>query len=329
MSWSPRSVTPAVTRRLALGGARDQRLTAAGLTVSGLSTWAIWQLPPAPQRSRARRLAAARARPRRPTWSTGRSRDPGPPRHRRAGARRGRPSWPTSTRPCPRSGPSRADLRGPGQLDFAQFGYRPNGSAFDPSGHGTATPTRRTSRGRRHPPAARTTTPDRSPSRWPSPSCATTAVGGSPRTAMSTRTSRRPAIPSRGTTARSAWPRASTSGDRAGARRRHAAPRWPTAVDSAVNADLKFWPSGNGRTRWDGRVVVYVPRAQREFTSLFRDSKQTADGVVAVAVPVYDNVRFDESGGRSYGTLSPGRGSSSTRSTSSRSRPFFAVIAAA
>ena len=38
--------------------------------------------------------------------------------------------------------------------------------------------------------------------------------------------------------------------------------------------------------------MVYVPRAQREFTSLFRGSQQTADGVVAVALPVYDNVTF-------------------------------------
>ncbi len=73
------------------------------------------------------------------------------------------------------------------------------------------------------------------------------------------------------------------------------------AVDSAVAADIKFWPTGDGKSRWKGQVVVYVPRAQREFTSLFRGSKQTADGVVAVAVPVYDNVTFGQDYGRASG----------------------------
>ena len=66
------------------------------------------------------------------------------------------------------------------------------------------------------------------------------------------------------------------------------------AVDAAVSDDLRFWPAGDSGKRWDGRVVVYVPRAQREFTSLFRGSKQTAEGVAAVAIPVRDHVAFDE-----------------------------------
>jgi hypothetical protein len=96
------------------------------------------------------------------------------------------------------------------------------------------------------------------------------------------------------------------------------------AVDSAVSADLKFWPAGNGRTRWDGRVVVYVPRAQREFTSLFRDSKQSADGVVAVAVPVYDKVSFDAGGGHSFGTVTGSRIIINPKYFKPKS-PFFAV----
>jgi hypothetical protein len=78
------------------------------------------------------------------------------------------------------------------------------------------------------------------------------------------------------------------------------------AVDQAVDADRKFWPVGTGRTKWAGRVVVYLPRAEREFSSLFAGTKQTADGVVAVAIPVYNRVNF-ESGGRGYGDVSGSR----------------------
>ncbi len=78
------------------------------------------------------------------------------------------------------------------------------------------------------------------------------------------------------------------------------------AVDRAVDDDRRFWPVGDGRQRWDGRVVVYVPQAQREFTSLFTGTQQTADGVVAVAIPVYDNVDF-QSGGRAYGKINGSR----------------------
>ena len=77
--------------------------------------------------------------------------------------------------------------------------------------------------------------------------------------------------------------------------------RVATSLDQAVAADLKFWPAG-GSHRWDGKVVVYVPEAEREFTSLFAGTKETADGVVAVTVPVYDNVEFVK-GGRSYGAV--------------------------
>jgi hypothetical protein len=77
--------------------------------------------------------------------------------------------------------------------------------------------------------------------------------------------------------------------------------RVATALDAAVVRDLKFWPTG-GKNRWDGKVVVYVPEEQREFNSLFAGTKETADGVVAVTVPVYDNVDF-EKGGRAYGRM--------------------------
>lgn len=75
--------------------------------------------------------------------------------------------------------------------------------------------------------------------------------------------------------------------------------RVASSLDAAVTADLKFWPTG-GQGRWDGKVVVYVPEAQREFNSLFTGTKETADGVVAVTVPAYDNVEFSP-GGRAYG----------------------------
>jgi hypothetical protein len=75
--------------------------------------------------------------------------------------------------------------------------------------------------------------------------------------------------------------------------------RVAASLDRAVAADLKFWPTG-GSHRWTGKVVVYVPEAEREFTSLFAGTKETADGVVAVTVPVYDNVDFVK-GGRAYG----------------------------
>jgi hypothetical protein len=78
------------------------------------------------------------------------------------------------------------------------------------------------------------------------------------------------------------------------------------AVDQAVDADRKFWPVGSGRTMWAGRVVVYLPRAEREFSSLFAGTKQTADGVVAVAIPVYNRVDF-ESGGRGFGDVNGSR----------------------
>ena len=77
------------------------------------------------------------------------------------------------------------------------------------------------------------------------------------------------------------------------------------AVDLAVDADRKFWPVG-GRTTWAGRVVVYLPRAEREFSSLFDGTQQSADGVVAVAIPVYDRVDF-EAGGRGFGNVSGSR----------------------
>jgi hypothetical protein len=78
--------------------------------------------------------------------------------------------------------------------------------------------------------------------------------------------------------------------------------RVATALDAAVTRDLKFWPIG-GKQRWDGKVVVYVPEEQREFNSLFAGTKETADGVVAVTVPVFDNVDFSK-GGRAYGRMS-------------------------
>jgi hypothetical protein len=78
--------------------------------------------------------------------------------------------------------------------------------------------------------------------------------------------------------------------------------RVASSVDGAVRADLKFWPAGSGKDRWDGRVVVYVPKAQRDFSSLFAGTTQSADGVVAVTIPVYDNVEFRASG-RAYGRI--------------------------
>jgi hypothetical protein len=77
--------------------------------------------------------------------------------------------------------------------------------------------------------------------------------------------------------------------------------RVATSVDGAVKADLKFWPAGH-KDEWDGKVVVYVPKAQRDFSSLFAGTTQSADGVVAVTIPVYDNVEFRASG-RAYGKV--------------------------
>jgi hypothetical protein len=77
--------------------------------------------------------------------------------------------------------------------------------------------------------------------------------------------------------------------------------RVAVALDKAVSADLEFWPTG-GRHQWAGKVVVYVPEAEREFTSLFAGTAETADGVVAVTIPVLDKVDF-EKGGRAYGQV--------------------------
>ncbi|MFL6099897.1 MAG: hypothetical protein ACJ71T_08090 [Actinomycetales bacterium] len=282
-------------------------LAVAGLALSALSSWAIWQLPTGP-------AAAVSGVPssRQPTSETAVEaavrqilvrRGAAVLRHDKAGF-------------LADLDPSRSNLRaqqtaiydGLAKLDFARFSYRPNGSAFNPGGHGTG-------------------------------KAATTHIAGVLATYQLQGYDTRPVVEAMAVTFVQRDHRWWIASDRdvddelpaAGhaepwddgqvgvAKGRHSLvigqarddatlQRVADAVDRAVTADLVFWPAGNGRTRWAGRVVVYVPTEQREFTSLFRGSKQTADGVVAVAIPVYDHMYFDAYGnGHPYGEVSGSR----------------------
>lgn len=283
-------------------------LTAAGLALSALSTWAIWQLPTGP-------VAVAAPPNGLPSASSGATSIEAAAAA--ILARRGRAVLAHDEAAFLADlDPSQPALRvqqaaiyeGLTKLAFTQFSYEPNGVSFDPSGHGTG-----------HGP--------------------TTYIAGVVATHQLKGYDTGPVVEAMAVTFVNRNHRWWFASDRdvddqlpaAG----HAEP-WDdgqvgvahgkyslvigqarddatlrqvaTAVDSAVSDDLRFWPAGDGTTRWDGRVVVYLPRLQREFTSLFRGSKQSADGVAAVAIPVREQVTFDAYGnGRAHGTVTGSR----------------------
>ena len=281
-------------------------VTAAGLTLSGVSTWAIWQLPTDPVRASA---------PGGPAGSTSAAglvdasvRDI---LTRRGSAVQARDKSAfladlDPTQPALRTQQS-AIFDGLAKLDFSQFSYRANGAAFNPAGHGT-----------RHGESTYiagviATHELRGYDTGPVvEAMAITFVLRDHRWWLASDHDLDAELPAAGHA--EPWDEgqvAVAKGKRClvvGQARDDATLRKvAAAVDSAIVADLRFWPTGDGSTRWKGRVVVYLPRAQREFTSLFRGSKQTADGVVAVAIPVYDHIGFDEGGGRAYGHVTGSR----------------------
>jgi hypothetical protein len=282
-------------------------VTAAGLAVSGLSTWAIWQQPTGPVT-----LVPGVPSSRGASGETAVEAQAGQILARRGNAvlRHDKAKFLADldpTLPALRTQQEQI-YDGLAKLDFAQFSYRTNGVAFDPSGFGTGHP-------------------------------ATTYVAGVLATYQLRSYDTGPVVEPMAVTFvqrdRRWWVSSDRDVDDQLPAAGHAEPwddgqvgvakgqhclvigqardnatlqRVALSVDQAVAADLKFWPAGNGQTRWDGRVVVYVPTEQREFTSLFRGSKQTADGVVAVAIPVYDHVYFDaDSNGHPYGKVTGSR----------------------
>lgn len=282
-------------------------LTTAGLALSALSTWAIWQLPTGP-------VAVVSGVPssREPTSETAVEaavrqilvrRGDAVLRHDKAGF-------------LADLDPKLSTLRtqqtgiydGLAKLDFAQFSYRPNGTAFNPGGHGTG------KGGTTYIAGVLATYQLEGYDTGPVvEAMAVTFVQRDHRWWIASDRDVDDELPAAGHA--EPW----DDGQVGVAKGRHSLvigqarddvtlQRVADAVDKAVTADLSFWPAGNGRTRWDGRVVVYVPTEQREFTSLFRGSKQTADGVVAVAIPVYDHMYFDAYGnGHPYGDVSGSR----------------------
>jgi hypothetical protein len=278
-------------------------LTVAGLAVSAVSTWAVWQLPTGPTvLATANRLPAASS---------------GQTEVQAAAAaileRRGQAVLAHDENAFLADlDPSQPQLReqqsqiyeGLTKLDFARFGYALNGVAFDPSGHGTGHGMSTYIAGvlATHQLRGYDTGPVVE-------AMAVTFVDRDHRWWFSSDRDVDDQLPAAGHA--EPW----DDGQVGAARGRHSLVigqarddatlrQVASAVDAAVTADLRFWPTGNGTSRWDGRVVVYLPRAKREFTSLFRGSKQTADGVAAVAIPVRDHVAFNGQGdGRAYGKV--------------------------
>jgi hypothetical protein len=282
-------------------------LTAAGLTVSGLSTWAIWQLPTEPTTPG---VAA------RPTPTSTAAEDPIDTAVREILTRRGDAVQAHDeaafladldpTLPALRAQQTQI-YEGLAKIDFARFSYRASGTAFNAAGHGTnqAATTYIAGVVATHELKGYDTGPVVEP-------MAVTFVLRDHRWWIASDRDIDEDLPAAGHA--EPW----DDGQVGVARGKHSLVigqarddatlrKVAAAVDRAVEADLKFWPAGNGTTRWAGRVVVYVPRATREFTSLFRGSKQTADGVVAVAIPVYDNVTFGEGYGHATGRVTGSR----------------------
>jgi hypothetical protein len=299
-------------------------LTVAGLTVSGLSTWAIWQIPTRPVPS----AAAGGSAPGAGGSANAIDRQVRDILSRRGAAVRAHDKAKfladlDPTLPALRVQQG-AIFDGLTKLDFAQFSYRPNGTAFDPGNHGT----RHTSttyiagviathqlRGYDTGPVAE--------------AMAVTFVQRDNRWWLASDRDVDEDLPAAGHAEPWDDGQAGVAVGRRSlvigqARDDATLGKVAAAVDSAVSADLKFWPSGDGKTRWKGRVVVYVPRAQREFTSLFRGSKQTADGVVAVAVPVYAGITFGQDYGHPTGAVTGSRIIINPKYFRPKS-PFFAV----
>ena len=282
-------------------------LTAAGLVISGISTWAIWRLPT--------HVVAAAS----PGGSTPGAVDPARLVDQSVNAilaRRGKAVQAHNkagfladldpTLPALRAQQS-AIFDGLTKLDFVQFGFRANGAAFSPAGHGTGHSQTTYIAGviATHELRGYDTGPVAEP-------MAVTFVQRQGRWWMASDRDVDEELPAAGHA--EPW----DDGQAGVAKGKHSLVigqaqdeatlvKVAAAVDSAIAADTRFWPTGDGTTRWKGRVVVYLPRVQREFTSLFRGSKQTADGVVAVAVPVYDDVTFGSAGGHPSGHVSGSR----------------------
>jgi hypothetical protein len=278
-------------------------LTAAGLGLSALSTWAIWQLPTGP--------AVVAAPNPLPLATTGQS----AVESAAAAilARRGRAVLAHDeaafladldpTQPALRAQQTEI-YDGLTKLEFAQFSFAPNGVSFDPTGHGTGHGLTTYIAGvvASHQLQGYDTGPVVE-------AMAVTFVNRDHRWWFASDRDVDDDLPAAGHA--EPW----DDGQVGVAHGKHSLVigqarddatlrQVATSVDAAVSDDLRFWPAGDGTKRWDGRVVVYVPKAQREFTSLFRGSKQTADGVAAVAIPVRDHVAFDGNGdGRAYGKV--------------------------
>ena len=276
-------------------------LTAAGLATSAVSTWAIWQLPSHP--GPAADAAGGGSGTGDPATTVDRAVDQ--ILARRGAAVRARDKAGFLADLDPASPALRAQqsaiFDGLVKLDFVQFAYRANGAAFDPSGHGTGHSDSTYIAGvvATHQLRGYDTGPVAEP-------MAVTFVLRDRRWWLASDRDVDEDLPAAGHA--EPW----DDGQVGVAHGKHALVigqsrdnatlgKVAAAVDSAVTADTRFWPTGDGHTRWKGRVVVYVPTLQREFTALFRGSRQSADGVVAVAVPVYDGVTFGSGGGEATG----------------------------
>jgi hypothetical protein len=282
-------------------------LTVVGLGVSAVSTWAAWQLPTGPTV-----IAAPNRIPAAGTGTTAVEAAAAAILERRGQAVLDHDESAFLADLDPGQPELRAQqseiYAGLSKLDFARFSYAPNGVAFDPSGHGTGHGMTTYIAGvlATHQLQGYDTGPVVE-------AMAVTFVNRNHRWWFSSDHDVDDELPAAGHA--EPW----DDGQVGVAHGKHSLVigqarddrtlrQVASAVDAAVADDLRFWPAGNGTSRWDGRVVVYVPKAQREFTSLFRGSKQTADGVAAVAIPVRDHMAFDAHGdGRAYGKVTGSR----------------------